>query len=666
MSKRSKAAKATAPKAELSAHAPAAPSIDAPPINPSDPGSANPPLTDPFADAPQSERGILAAILGPKVMGHPLIQRFCAIDAETRTVAAAVILASLIFLPWLGAVGLWDCWEVHYGEVAREMVARHDPIFPYWENAYFFSKPPLTMWLQALGIWLSDGLARGNSHLGVYVEWAMRLPFALLMLLAVGLVTLAMGRVFNRRVGLVSGVALATSPLFFLLARQTVTDTPFVALMTSGIAAFLIAEFSPASRAARQMPDSDPAKERAEGVVTFWWLIAYAFFALATLAKGLLGFLLPGAILLAYLAVTWDWSLLKRARILPGLAIFLVIALPWFLTLSLFDGKDDGSKTFIQRFFLHDHLNRLSKGVHSTTPNTTFTYFVEQLGFAVFPWVALLPGALTLVGRLSPRERSPRVQAAIFTALWALIAFVVFTLSATKFHHYCFPLVPPLACLSALYLDSLWREGRDRLDKHALCLLAGLALFAVIAHDLWKAPAHLINMFVYKYDRPYPLEEVDPRRVFSTLFALGGVGMGLGLVLKSRRAMASALVAVAIAFSVYGSWIHWKNLTFHWSQRDIFWAYYQNRQSNNEPIVAYYMNWRGETFYSSNTIRQVKTREKFNEFLNQKGPVWILVEQNRYDKMSKIVESSQRDIEIVDRSGNKFYLAKATPKSPTL
>ena len=69
MSKRSKAAKAAGPKAELSAHAPAAPSIDAPPINPSDPGSANPPLTDPFADAPPSERGILAAILGPKVMG---------------------------------------------------------------------------------------------------------------------------------------------------------------------------------------------------------------------------------------------------------------------------------------------------------------------------------------------------------------------------------------------------------------------------------------------------------------------------------------------------------------------------------------------------------------------------------------------------------------------
>lgn len=646
-----------------SSNAAAAAHATAPDLDPC-PGDPAPSAPDvrPSVEAPEPGKGILASLLGPKLMSRPLIQRFLRIDAEVRSVGAALILASLIFLPWLGAVGLWDCWEVHYGEVAREMVARHDPVFPYWENAYFFSKPPLTMWLQALGIWLSDGLSDGNSHLGIYVEWAMRLPFALLMLLAVGLLTLAMGRIFNRRVGLLSGVALATSPLFFLLARQTVTDTPFVALLTSGLAAFLIAEFSPASRAAHALPEGDPGKARAEGTVTFWWLLAYAFFALATLAKGLLGFLLPGAILLAYLCVTWDWSLIRRARIVPGLALFLVIALPWYLVLSLFDGKDDGSKTFVQRFFLHDHFNRLSKGVHSTTPNTTFTYFIEQLGFAVFPWIVALPGALGLVGRLSPRERAPRGQASIFIALWALVAFLVFTLSATKFHHYCFPMVPPLAALAALYIDDLWRQGRACFEKNALFLLAGLVLFAVIAHDLWKAPAHLINMFVYKYDRPYPLDEVDPRRAFMAIFALGGVGMAIGYAIRSRRALISILAVTAITFSIYGSWIHWKNLTFHWSQRDIFWAYYQNRKSPDEPIVAYYMNWRGETFYSSNTIRQVKTREKFDEFLDQKGTVWILVEQNRYDKMSRIVESRERDVEIVDRSGNKFYLARATPK----
>ena len=658
MSKRSKATRNAPPPATSAAMAAALCAVEPAPGHP----PLSPPEVQPPAEAPEAEPGILASLCGRKLLDLPLIQRFLAIDAEKRMVSAALILASLIFLPWLGAVGLWDCWEVHYGEVAREMVARRDPIYPYWENAYFFSKPPLTMWLQALGIWLSDGLAKGNAHLGVYVEWAMRLPFALLMLLAVGLLTLAMGRIFNRRVGLLSGVALATCPLFFLLARQTVTDTPFVALLTSGLSAFLIAEFSPASRAARALPEGDPGKARAEGTVTFWWLLAYAFFALATLAKGLLGFLLPGAILLAYLGITWDWALLRRARIAPGLALFLVIALPWYLALSLFDGKDDGSKTFVQRFFLHDHFNRLSKGVHSTTPNTTFTYFIEQLGFAVFPWVVALPGACGLLGRLSPRTRAPHGQASIFIALWGLVAFLVFTLSATKFHHYCFPMVPPLAALAAIYIDDLWRQGRAGFDKNALFLLIGLVLFAVIAHDLWKAPAHLINMFVYKYDRPYPLDEVNPRQAFVALFALGGIGMALGCAIKSRKALISFLVTTAIAFSIYGSWIHWKNLTFHWSQRDIFWAYYQNRKSADEPIAAYYMNWRGETFYSSNTIRQVKTREKFDEFLDQKGTVWILVEQNRYEKMSQIVESRKRDIEIVDRSGNKFYLARATPR----
>ena len=626
---------------------------------PADSGAAAQPAPDP-ASAPHPALAALQAqasrIFGDK---GPIFR------TERRTVTAAVLLAALIFLPWLGAVGLWDCWEVHYGEVAREMVARHDPIYPYWENAYFFSKPPLTMWMQALGIWLSNGLAEGNSHLGIYVEWAMRLPFAALMILAVALLTLAIGRTVSRRAGLFSGVVLSTSPLFFLLARQTVTDTPFVALITCGMSAFMLAELSPQAVRARELTasENEPEKQRLEGDVTFWWLLAYAFFGLATLAKGLLGFALPGAILLAYLLVTWDWALLKRARILPGLVIFLAVALPWYLTLSLFDGKDDGSKTFVERFFIHDHFNRLNKGVHTTTPNTTFTYFIEQLGFAVFPWLVLVPAALGRLLKLDIRSKIPADRAVLLSALWAAVAFLVFTLSATKFHHYCFPIVPALAVLTAAAADELMtcaKEGDS--GKGILLLLFGLILYAVVAHDLWKTPAHLINMYVYKYDRPYPLEEVAPQNAFMVLFILGGTGMAAAFVNRARKPLVAAVTAFAVAFAIYGSWVHWKNLTYHWSQRDIFWAYYQGRKSTDEPIGAYYMNWRGETFYSSNTIRQIKKPEKFNEFLDQKGTVWILVEQNRYEKMSKLVLRRNRKIEIVDRSGNKFFLARSTER----
>jgi F0F1-type ATP synthase membrane subunit c/vacuolar-type H+-ATPase subunit K len=34
----------------------------------------------------------------------------------------------------LGAVGLWDPWEVHYGEVARTMVVKRDFVFPFWRT----------------------------------------------------------------------------------------------------------------------------------------------------------------------------------------------------------------------------------------------------------------------------------------------------------------------------------------------------------------------------------------------------------------------------------------------------------------------------------------------------------------------------------------------------
>jgi hypothetical protein len=37
-----------------------------------------------------------------------------------------ILLSILVFFPGLGDFGLWDPWEVHYGEVGRSMVERGD------------------------------------------------------------------------------------------------------------------------------------------------------------------------------------------------------------------------------------------------------------------------------------------------------------------------------------------------------------------------------------------------------------------------------------------------------------------------------------------------------------------------------------------------------------
>ena len=62
-------------------------------------------------------------------------------------------ITALLHLPRLGSFGLLDPWETHYGEVAREMLARDDWISLWWaQDGWFWSKPILDFWIQALAM----------------------------------------------------------------------------------------------------------------------------------------------------------------------------------------------------------------------------------------------------------------------------------------------------------------------------------------------------------------------------------------------------------------------------------------------------------------------------------------------------------------------------------
>src|SRR3954466_11452967 len=99
------------------------------------------------------------------------------LSAERRLVLALSLVAAVLFVPWLGAVGFWDPWEPHYGEVAREMIARGDYIHPWWESVWFFSKPAVDRWVMAAGVLLAN--TNGPDRwTGIYTEWLVRFPFA--------------------------------------------------------------------------------------------------------------------------------------------------------------------------------------------------------------------------------------------------------------------------------------------------------------------------------------------------------------------------------------------------------------------------------------------------------------------------------------------------------
>ncbi|MGE6763162.1 glycosyltransferase family 39 protein [Corallococcus interemptor] len=758
---------------------------------------------------PQGESTFAQAILGDDTLTSSWAKRWLALSLTTRVVLATAGFAALLFVPYLGAVGLWDPWETHYGEVGRQMIQRSDYVYPFWENAWFFSKPPLTMWMQALGMNIVGAL-RGDGAMGLYTEWGMRMPFAILSITAVALLSLAVARIVSMRAGLATGFVLSTMPLYFLLTRQTVTDTPFVTTFVCAMACALIGQLD------------DTTKHRAG-----WWYAFYVFAGLASLAKGLLGVGLPAVILVLYAVaavIPWNresleahlrwlasgevraqvragtrpmpvlWAQMYRMKLGTGILVFAAVAVPWYLTLCLFDGVDDEGKLFWYRFFIHDHLNRLTAGVHTTTPGGSFTYFIEQGGFAIFPWVALLPGAFAVVSRLKLRSRDKADHLALIAVLWVAFAFYLLASSATKFHHYVFPILPGLAILIALFVDRLWKDG---ISEHAVSLIFGLVLFILVGKDLAENPKDFTDLFVYNYDRPYPQDLITkPIAFFSSrplwmgdlvtlvLLAFGvylafdafsskvkterpaaGRAIALGLLLTGGATLAAvasqgqvsamglwgvallavsgfllwqasrpeeapgrtvlqvvgfalALVGVALAvrgfrgppaadslfkalsgtinvkvgmgfafgvagvlaavaalqrsrvllfstfwglaaaFALWFNWGHWVDLSHHWTQRDLFWRYYDQRKPG-EPIAAYMMNWRGETFYSRNTVEQFRASDantRMRQYVARPGREWALVEHNRVNLLRNAV-GSDKTVTLIDRDiNNKFVL----------
>src|SRR5690242_13656950 len=181
-------------------------------------------------------------VLPDAVAKTPWLRWLVPLSGEQRCVVALCLLSALLFVPWLGATGFWDPWEPHYGEVAREMIARGDYLHPWWESAWFFSKPAFDLWLMAAGM-LAASTNGPDRWVGVYTEWAVRIPFAVIVALGAVLLFVAASRLVSRRAALFGALATLTSPIVVMLARQAVPDPVFVGLLSAAMACLMIALF---------------------------------------------------------------------------------------------------------------------------------------------------------------------------------------------------------------------------------------------------------------------------------------------------------------------------------------------------------------------------------------------------------------------------------------
>lgn len=676
-----------------------------------------------------------------------------------RDRAIVVAVFGLLFLLFLGSFGLWDPWEVHYGEVARSILERNDWISTWWgshwkngsghaEGGYFFSKPILLMWMMSIGMQIFG-----------FSAWGVRLGVALVALLGVVLAYSMGASVFRRRVGFLMAGILGTSPFWAMLSRQAQTDMPFVGLMTVGICFFMMAVFGkdreePADKFSYSLTfgwvglvcipqiililvglsswrgSTNPFMEaftspqwqgilfggvllglgtllllvglwkgrpntvRARSIRSRFALAAlgvvwvplvvvlgialangsnaakalegwyvwgptqaaqymslfalaiylvfsraiverrrvylvgfYTFVALATMAKGLLGFMLPGAIFFIYLLITREWRLLKKVDLHIGIPVFIAVCFPWYAAMLI-----RHTKGFWTRFFVHDHFKRFSGGVHQIDTGS-FEHFARWIGYGLFPWFAFVPATFGyLFSGRGMKMEDDRGRATLMLLIWAALGFMLFTLSSTKFHHYIFPVVPPLAMLIALAID----DALDRELPHPWPLyFVGIGVLALVGWDLVGDPELLKNLFTYKYQRKW-MVDLNPgfRWWIFAAGALSLVGMTLFLMRNRllRRVGLGTVMAAAFGFAIFCIDIYMPAISPTWSQKGLWDAYYAQctrvdgppgahrfKKFCEEPAIAFKLNWRGETYYTQNDVLPMSDSDDFEYFLKQNG-----------------------------------------------
>ncbi len=329
--------------------------------------------------------------------------------------------------------------EGRYSEIPRYMAQSGDWLTPRLNGIKYFEKPPLQYWATAAAY-----EAFGEHH------WTARLWPALTGFLGVLLMFYAGARLYGADTGLYAALVLGSSFLYTAIAHINTLDMGLTFFLGLALAGILLA----------LDPCADAKTSR------LWMHIAAAGCALAVLSKGLIGIVLPGAVVVIYMLARRDFILWRKLHLASGGLLFLAICAPWFIAVSI------ANPEFPWFFFVHEHLQRYTTTTHQRYQ--AWYYFIPILMVGILPWLVTLFDAMM---NALKRNGTQGFDPTLFLLLWTGFIFVFFSLSDSKLPSYILPIFPALALLIATRLKTI--SGRAFMWH--LAPVAALALTGLIA-----------------------------------------------------------------------------------------------------------------------------------------------------------------------------------------
>ncbi|MBI5970376.1 MAG: glycosyltransferase family 39 protein [Deltaproteobacteria bacterium] len=514
----------------------------------------------------------------------------------------AIFVGLVVFISFFKSGGffLFDVDEAVFSEASREMLETGDFITPTYNLEPRYDKPVLIYWFMAASyklLGISEFSARAVS--GLFGVLLVLMTFAFVR------------RIRGQTEAVLSSLILLLNIEFFVYSHSAVTDMALAFFITTALYAFYIG-----------WAENDPR----------WFAGFWAASALAVLTKGAIGLLFPAAAAFLFLIVSRQLTRLKEVLRPAHLALFFIVAAPWFATQFYVNGWD-----FFNAFIVKHHIRRYSDVISSHSGPVYFYIGILSLGF--FPWAAFLPGALW---RSFKERANPQSRLYALCAVWFIFVLVFFSISRTKLPNYIFPLLPAASLLAGGVVADIYNNGTVRgrgglYGMAGLSFVFGAALFTMPFIEL-KSPVKIDAYVFFALGAIFILTAFfSAAALYRPKFSLFAVAGLTALLIIVLRMYAVPPVAAAL-------------------QKDLYvLSSYARGCESNVTLMSYELNKPSIAFNARRIAPKVEKAAQCDiTEAKKRGPVLVITETSRVGELKGF-----GDLKVISTQGKYTLIGNA-------